>query len=184
MNPFQVRPIKETELNQLYDHFVRESEENGQNGDLIFSPLEEIFNENPDKFILNKKLDLEKSPFDINWLRIWILTNGDIIKGHLSLQHHVRLKSSLHRGFIMMGIEKGFRSKGYGSQLLEASINWSKKQDNLSWLNLNVFDHNKPALNLYKKFGFKQIGFNEDLFRCFGESVNDIEMSLNLNSIS
>ena len=184
MSSFGIRPIKETELNQLYDHFVRESEENGQDGDLIFSPLEETFNEDPDKFILSKKVDLEKTLLDINWLRVWVVTNGDVIKGHLSLQHHIRLESSLHRGFIMMGIEKDFRSKGYGSQLLGASIHWSKKQDNLSWLNLNVFDHNKPALNLYKKFGFEQVGFNKDLFRCFGKSVNDIEMSLKLNSIS
>jgi len=54
-----------------------------------------------------------------------------------------------------------FRGKGFGSQILEETINEAK---NLGFgiVKLKVYEHNEVAYNLYIKHGFKKIGVEGD----------------------
>lgn len=54
-------------------------------------------------------------------------------------------------------IKKSERGKGFSSLLLESLIDVAKSH-NCKQINLEVARTNEVAINLYKKFGFKQVG--------------------------
>ena len=60
-------------------------------------------------------------------------------------------------------IKKGYRNKGSGSLLLEKSIEILKKQG-IKKIELTVDAQNLTAISLYKKFGFINSGFKEDMY--------------------
>ena len=60
-------------------------------------------------------------------------------------------------------IKKGYRNKGFGSLLLEKSIEILKKQS-VQKIELTVDPQNLTAIGLYKKFGFINSGFKEDMY--------------------
>ncbi len=60
-------------------------------------------------------------------------------------------------------IKKSFRGNGFSSLLLEELINYSK-QNKCSKINLEVSKNNTIALNLYKKFGFTEVGVRKKYY--------------------
>ena len=55
-------------------------------------------------------------------------------------------------------VKKSNRQTGIGSKLLEKLIQTAKSQ-NFNSITLEVNEHNQPAINLYLKYGFKNVGF-------------------------
>ena len=53
-------------------------------------------------------------------------------------------------------VEDEFRNKGIATKLIEAAKKWCREQ-NVKYININVFDENSIALNLYYKMGFKDL---------------------------
>jgi len=78
----------------------------------------------------------------------------------------------------MMGLERTIRSQGWGSNLTIEAVKWARQQPTLDWIALNVFENNLPAKALYKKFGFETVGTTRDIFRVFGQSIDNTEMVL------
>lgn len=72
-------------------------------------------------------------------------------------------------------VKKDYRNKGIGSILLENLILLSKKLC-LNSLSLEVNEENIPAINLYKKQGFKNIGIRKNYYN----EKNGIIMKKNL----
>lgn len=70
-----------------------------------------------------------------------------------------------------------YRGKGIGSALLTHLIEKCKKQL-LSPITLEVREHNVPAIELYKSFHFKPIGFRKKYYSDTGEDA--IIMSLEI----
>jgi len=62
-----------------------------------------------------------------------------------------------HSGRLGMGLLHGYRSKGYGSRLLQ-SILLMAFEKNFKRIELDVFASNKAAIALYEKFGFIKEG--------------------------
>ncbi len=61
-------------------------------------------------------------------------------------------------------VKKDYRNKGIGSLILENLILLCNKS-NLKSLSLEVNEKNIPAINLYKKFGFKNIGIRKNYYK-------------------
>ena len=61
-------------------------------------------------------------------------------------------------------VKKSKRKSGIGSLLLKNIIELCKKL-NVSTLFLEVNEKNLPAISLYKKFGFKEIGFRKNYYK-------------------
>ena len=55
------------------------------------------------------------------------------------------------------------RQTGIGSKLLEKLIQTAKSQ-NFNSITLEVNEHNLPAINLYLKYGFKNVGFRKKYY--------------------
>jgi len=62
-----------------------------------------------------------------------------------------------------VAIDKSFRNRGIGRQLLETLFTFSKKTKVTSFT-LEVRASNKPAIHLYEKLGFKSEGIRKDFY--------------------
>lgn len=60
-------------------------------------------------------------------------------------------------------VKKSNRQTGIGSKLLEELIQTAKSQ-NFNSITLEVNEHNQPAINLYLKYGFKNVGFRKKYY--------------------
>ena len=66
-----------------------------------------------------------------------------------------------HYGTIGISVLKEYWGRGVATALLEKLISWSKEKG-IKKINLDVFENNKRAIELYEKFGFKLEGCIED----------------------
>ena len=73
-------------------------------------------------------------------------------------------------------VKKSNRQTGIGSNLLEKLIQTAKSQ-NFNSITLEVNEHNQPAINLYLKYGFKNVGFRK---KYYGNKDNAIIMTKEL----
>ena len=73
-------------------------------------------------------------------------------------------------------VKKSNRQNGIGSRLLEELIQTAKMQ-NFKSITLEVNGHNLPAINLYLKYGFKNVGFRK---KYYGNKDNAIIMTKEL----
>lgn len=62
-----------------------------------------------------------------------------------------------------VAIDKSYRNRGLGGQLLETLFTFSKKAKVTSFT-LEVRVSNKPAIHLYEKLGFKSEGVRKDFY--------------------
>ena len=60
-------------------------------------------------------------------------------------------------------VKKDYRKKGVGSLLLQKLIEISKQKD-ITSITLEVNELNIEAINLYKKFGFKNVGIRKKYY--------------------
>jgi ribosomal protein S18 acetylase RimI-like enzyme len=81
-------------------------------------------------------------------------------------------------GEIAMAVEREWRGRGVGSELLAAAIE-SGRERGLHKLSLSVFVHNAAAIALYRKFGFVEEGRRVKHYRrASGELWDAFEMGL------
>ena len=71
------------------------------------------------------------------------------------LWYEIREKEGIKHAFICdISINKNHRRKGYGTQAFQV-LEKEVKNKGLSSIKLHVFGHNKLAIKLYKKLGYK-----------------------------
>ncbi|WP_415334643.1 GNAT family N-acetyltransferase [Clostridium perfringens] len=100
--------------------------------------------------------------------------NGKVI-GLGILMNHGNLRRK-HVGVITLMVNSDYQNKGIGSLLMDKLINLSESL-NIIKLELCVFRDNYKAINLYKKFGFKEEGIKIKSALKNGEYVDEIMMA-------
>ncbi len=156
-------------------HFTRHRAESGR-GEPHFMPFE------PDDAHGPKGLSPERlalSLRDIGWQR-WFVAWAEpetTIVGHVDLKGS-DLVVGLHRCELGIGIERAYRGRGLGKQLMQTAIEFAVDAPTIGWLDLRVFAHNQPARTLYKQLGFRELGTLVDCFRISGASIDDVIMTL------
>jgi phosphinothricin acetyltransferase len=65
---------------------------------------------------------------------------------------------------VSLYVAKNHRGKSVGSKLLSSLIDASEKAG-IWTLQGGIFSENKPSLNLFKKYGFRQVGLREKIGR-------------------
>ena len=174
----QISPLSPRLMNGYTRHLSQHLAQSGREGNPIYTPLEDY----PTVEEIKKTtIQQSKNPLHITpWIRLWVLHDDDYnVFGHFELRSG-HLDSTLHRCTLSLGIDPPYQGKGYASQLMQMGIDWAKDQLELDWIDLRVFSHNEPALKLYKRFQFEEIGRVKDCFRVFGQSITDIHMILNI----
>lgn len=77
--------------------------------------------------------------------------------GLLTFERGIPKKLS-HQGTLGMIIDKRWRNKGVGKQLISALISWAKDSGDCEKICLEVLSKNKRAIHLYQSFGFVEEG--------------------------
>lgn len=101
--------------------------------------------------------------------------NGKVI-GLGILMNHGNLRKK-HVGVITLMVNSDYQNKGIGSLLMDKLINLSESL-NIIRLELCVFRDNYKAINLYKKFGFKEEGIKVKSALKNGEYADEIMMAM------
>lgn len=110
-----------------------------------------------------------------NWPHFIAISDGKVI-GWCDI-------SSLHRpvfahsGTLGIGILAPYRGQGIGGKLIHTALNRAKLIG-LTRIELSVRENNKPAITLYKKFGFVVEGLHKNAVRIGTEYENHISMAL------
>ena len=81
-----------------------------------------------------------------------------------------------HVGVLGIAVKSGYRRLGIATKLIEALLEEAKKQG-LKVIILDVYEKNLPALNLYKRMGFKEVGRAPKAVYWKGECIDDIKMA-------
>lgn len=128
--------------------------------------------------ILSNKYEEEELIKDINRGKnqYWYVAeeNGKVI-GLGILMNHGNLRKK-HVGVITLMVNSDNQNKGVGSLLMDKLINLSESL-NIIRLELCVFRDNYKAINLYKKFGFKEEGIKVKSALKNGEYADEIMMA-------
>ena len=85
---------------------------------------------------------------------------GGEIMGHGKITK--KRQASSHVGKLSIGLREEARGHGVGSKLMESLISEARKELDIELVTLGVFDTNEKARNLYRNYGFEEIGRLED----------------------
>lgn len=86
-------------------------------------------------------------------------------------------------GYISMGIIKGYRELGYGTELLKALMEECKEYG-YKTLEIDVRVENERAIHLYKKIGFKEVRLVKDILRIDKKYYDVLQMEYRFNEIT
>lgn len=82
-----------------------------------------------------------------------LLDDGEQAAGFLSAARGTANRTK-HSAYLVTGIRKDYRGKGYGQTLFKELDKWAIKSG-ITRLELTVMTHNERAVHLYEKMGFK-----------------------------
>ncbi len=82
-----------------------------------------------------------------------------------------------HRGHLGMGVIKSHRRQGIGSKLLNIALEHARSTE-LEKVELYVYTANKPAIKLYRKYNFDEIGVIRHYRKLDGQYFDALEMEL------
>jgi len=173
-NIFNPQKIKIRELSQ------RDAKRAKEFLDYINSLIEEDA-----KILFNKKLTLkEEKAWLKNSLKL-IRKKKKIIciaqdKGKIIGVSDVEMKKyrESHIGEFGISVRKEYRGMGIGKRLMKTTLELAKKKLRPKIIKLSVFENNKIAQNLYKKFGFKKAAKIPKQIQYKGKLINRIIMTL------
>lgn len=105
-------------------------------------------------------------------------SEGNII-GNIDLTGSWRKKMQ-HTAMIGMGIHTQWQNQGIGTLLIQNVLEWSKQNEIVKVLWLEVYATNLNGIALYRKMGFKESGNIANFFLEEGKYIDKITMTINL----
>ncbi|MDJ1111603.1 MULTISPECIES: GNAT family N-acetyltransferase [Macrococcus] len=96
---------------------------------------------------------------------------GNIMgNGRMRIEHQARLAIS---------VRKDYWGQGVGSRIMQSLIDFAKERS-IEVITLEVYHANESAINLYQKFGFKEIGYFKNYSKVNDEYKDAVLMNLYL----
>jgi hypothetical protein len=86
-----------------------------------------------------------------------VALDGDRVIGMLNMRQDKRKKME-HIAQFGISLQKDFTGAGTGTKMIEAALDFAKKNDIIEKVILTVFSNNPAAIKLYKKLGFVEEG--------------------------
>lgn len=110
-----------------------------------------------------------------------LVEHNNILVGRASIRLEAGRES--HIGHLAVMVREDYRKIGLGKYLSKETIKLAKKKLKSSpkIIRLCVLPTNKPAINLYKKLGFKEVARVPDQMQYKGRLVDEIVMLLYLS---
>lgn len=107
----------------------------------------------------------------------FVALDGDTVIGWCDIVPHTNRPVFFHCGTLGIGVVKPYRSQGIGEKLIATALE-KAQHIGLTRVELTVREHNKPAVQLYEKFGFTVEGIKRKALRLDNTYENLICMSL------
>ena len=107
--------------------------------------------------------------------------SDDILTGFAGAEGS-SLKKRRHVATVFMGVLKTHWKQEIGTALLTKLIEWAPTAG-IERLELTAGEDNTPALNLYKKFGFKQEGVAREAIHLQDRKINELMLGLILTDL-
>ena len=104
--------------------------------------------------------------------------NGGVV-GRLSIARDPH-PASHHVADLGLMVAASHRRRGIGRALLERAVAWAQEAG-VRKLELHVFPHNEPAIELYERFGFTREGYRRRHYRRGDELLDAILMAYELD---
>lgn len=143
----------------------------GETDNLSFSS--DTFNISPDR----EARFIEKFAKSKNDIML-VALDGEKIVGNAVVERNKILRFS-HRAEISITVLKDFWGQGIGSRLMQMMIDFAKSVG-IEILYLEARADNTRAINLYKKYGFSELGIYERFFKIDGVYHDAILMTKEL----
>ncbi|MEM7077636.1 MAG: GNAT family protein [Pseudomonadota bacterium] len=179
-NEIDIYVLDANRIDALAEHIARHRQESGRDGDIHFMPF---LPDDPDGPKAPELALLERGLDQTGWQRWWVAehrASGRVI-GHIDVRG-APIKAIAHRCELGLGIERPYRGRALGEALMREVINFCRAAPGLVWLDLKVFAHNHAAIRLYERLGFHAYGKVVDIIRLEGESIDDVQMTLNVQT--
>jgi RimJ/RimL family protein N-acetyltransferase len=157
----------------LAEHFMRHRAESGADG-VHFMPFAPDDPNGPTGACADRAFWPVDKPGWQRWFCAHNTDSGNIV-GHVDLKSDP-LRAGLHWCHLGIGIEAEYRGQGLGDRLMDVAIGFVEAHPGLACIELRVFSGNTPAIALYRKKGFTELGTLKDRFRLQGRSIDDIVM--------
>jgi RimJ/RimL family protein N-acetyltransferase len=106
-------------------------------------------------------------------------TSDGRIVGRLSLARDQH-PASAHVADLGLMVAASHRRRGIGRALLDEAVLWARDRG-ITKLELHVFPHNEPAIQLYEQFGFEREGYRKRHYRRRDGFVDAILMAYDVN---
>ena len=110
----------------------------------------EIDSPNSDLLVLQQKRSLDESPLLVGLGCLWSIAE----EAHITV----------------LAVEPNYQRQGLGQILLYAMLSSAFRQG-LEWATLEVKPSNQAAINLYEKFGFREVGRRKQYYQDTGEDA-------------
>jgi RimJ/RimL family protein N-acetyltransferase len=162
MNPIEILPITEEYINGFWTALDSVARERHYLAFLEGPPI-------------NTTRDYVLKNIEGNWPHFIAVSEGRVI-GWCDISSLDRSVFN-HVGSLGMGIIAPYRGLGIGSNLLQITLQ-KAQQKGLTRIELTVREQNKPAIALYKQFGFEIEGVHKNAVRIEGTYEHHIFMAL------
>lgn len=141
------------------------------------------------KVLMDKEIALK---YERNWLkeRLKEIKNHQEVHIFAEFENDIIASTAIglgkfrnnHIGELGISIKKEYRGIGLGTYLIKEIIKLAEKElkPKPKIIRLGVFINNKPAINLYKKVGFKKVAQIPDQIQYKGKLVDEVVMLLYL----
>lgn len=112
-----------------------------------------------------------------NSLLLLATCDGNIL-GKISV-NGLQRQMMRHRAMLGIGLLNEWRNEGIGSALMNAVVEWSRKNPTLEFLSLETYASNTRGQQVYRKLGFKEVGRQEKYIKTSADKYEDnVIMSL------
>jgi RimJ/RimL family protein N-acetyltransferase len=168
-----IKALTPLSFSALDEHFNRHRAESGKGG-VHFMPFAPDDPNGPTGACAERAFWPVDKPGWQRWFCAHDISTGNIV-GHVDLKSDP-LRAGLHWCHLGIGIETEYRGQGLGERLMDCAIEFVEANPALACIELRVFSGNTPAIALYRKKGFVEVGTLKDRFRLLGQSIDDIVM--------
>ena len=178
INSFNIRLLTLEDLDNWLKQCEILSSESGENN--IYFGAYSVKEPFPKEEINKNTIDRwQKNLYTTGWRRAWGIFDSKRIIGSADIAGG-DLPSNLHRVDFGIGILKEYRNLGLGSKLINLIIDWCKEQPSIYWIDLGVFSGNNIAKIIFKKNGFREIGYKKDAYFVDGNSIDETLMAISV----
>ena len=162
-----IEPVMESDWDEFFRYLNHLRRDNGLSAGSYFLPISRSESAQPYPKEDSFRVGLHVPVGAEGWRRAWVMRSGGQIVAQVDLRAHP-VPFAEHRCLLGLGVHRKHRRRGLGAALLAHAEEWAAAIPQLEWIDLEVLSANEPALRLYRRAGFAEVGKVAEMFKLDG----------------